>query len=151
MKDCIRIKGAYKFEGFTDNVKIVEKVYDNVVVQYTFDYIFSYLRGTAADIDAIQLLYFETGDGTNSALKSDTSLQSGIYRQSVTSNTVTATQIICLNVLSPGVSNFHIREVGIFSQGSVAVGTGNLISRCNVDIDKNAATEYRVTYTMTIL
>lgn len=142
LNDHLSISGEYKFEGYDiTGKKIFEKTFKNTVVQNFFTSLFKIIAGQTGYVLAYQMA---TGTGTNVAAKTDTTLQTEYYRKNVTSITYTTTQVIIKTVLTPVESNITIKEIGIFSSD------GGLLSRCNVDVDKNSSTQYTITYTMTI-
>lgn len=139
INDIIKVKGRYEF--FNVDTKET-KVFDNLVVQGFFTNIFKAMKG---ETFYLQVKDFATGSGTNAAIKSDTTLQTEYFRKAISSINYNTTQCVIKTTLAPSESNITIKEVGIFDTN------GGLISRANVNIEKNASTQYIVTYTMTIV
>jgi len=154
MEDTIKAIGEYHFEGFDlTGKKVFDKKVKNVVTQLYFTIIMKYLDQSVsgqAD-DELDLTHFATGSGTATAAKSDTALGTEVFRKAITSKTYSTTAFVCKTSLVAGESNFLIKEVGIFAKASLTLGSGTLISRANVNIDKNANLKYLVTYTLTII
>ena len=115
--------------------------FKNVVCQNFFTQLFKRMKNEASDL---YITKFATGTGVNPALKTDTALQTEVFRKNVSSVNYNLTKITIKTTLATSESNFVIKEVGIFTD------TG-IISRCNVNIDKNASTQYIVTYTLEVV
>ena len=62
----------------------------------------------------------------------------------ITSITYNGTKTTIKTTLAPSESNFTITEVGIFTDSGI-------ISHCNTNIEKNASTQYIVTYTLEVI
>jgi hypothetical protein len=140
--------GEYRFEGF-DSVtgeKIFDKTYKNVLVQNYFTSIFKLLNGESP---SLSISHFAAGSGTSTAVKSDTALGSEVFRKAVTTKTYAAAKFTVKVSLAPSECAFVIKEIGIFANGINTLGSGSLVSRCNVDIDKNSSTQLLITYTIT--
>lgn len=139
MKEYIKAKGTYIFE----NMRTGEKtVYKNVVVQNFFTALFKIM---SAESDSIQIATFRTGIGTNTAKKNDTALENQEFSKNVTNVTYNATQIKVITTLAPSESNFVIKECGLFFDD------GGMLSRVNTNIEKNASTQYLVTYILEVI
>lgn len=136
--DRSKITGTYYITNDATGETVIKK---NVVVQGFFSAVISYLNGTTTA--AIGITKLAAGTGTNAAMKSDTALQTQIAEKAITSSSVSTTQYQCKIVLAPSEFVGRIRELGIFA-GST------LISRVNVDVTKNASTQYTVKYILTI-
>jgi hypothetical protein len=149
MKEYCTAKGRYHIEGFDviTGQKVFDQVYDNVLVQNFFTSIFEFLDndGTATQL---AISHFASGTGTNTATKADTQLQTEAFRKSVTSKSYTNTVFTVKAFLASSESNFTITEIAIFAGGSATANSGNLISRCNCNIEKNSSTQYTVNYTI---
>lgn len=100
------------------------------------------LRGTyTGALDALQIKYFAFGTGSTPATVNDTALETETLRKQVTQMTAPApgtVQTICS--LGAEEANFLIREIGIFGgpDATTAAGSGTLISRAVVNIEKNS-------------
>jgi hypothetical protein len=138
----MKFKGQYVFE-WEDGRK---EVFDNVIVQNFFDGLFDALNGSACNL---QITHMATGDGTSSALKADTALENEIFRKAISSKSFTSTKAIFKLSLAASESAFNIKEIGVFAEATDTPESGILISRCNVNIDKNASTQLLITYTIT--
>ena len=139
INEKIKIKGVYEFKNM-DTGEV--KRFENIVVQNFFDNIFKAVKGETSFLEAVD---FATGDGTTAAIKTDTALENELFRKNLTLITSTDTKVIMKTNLAPSESNFQIKECGIFATD------GSMISRANVDIEKNASTQYLVSYTITII
>lgn len=147
MKDNIKIYGEYNFIFLDEKGNFLkEENYKNVITQNLFNGLFDALDGTAC---ALQLTHIATGDGTASALKADTALGNEIFRKAISSKSFTATKAIFKLSLATSESAFVIKEIGAFAEATGTPGSGVLLSRCNVNIDKNASTQLLITYTIT--
>jgi hypothetical protein len=143
----IKLKGRYRFEGFNKaGKKVFDKTYSNVITQSLFTNFFKNLNAESA---VLNLTHMATGSGVNTALKADTALQTEVFRKAITTKTYGATQFICKLSLGAPESVFTIREIGLFADATSTPGSGILFSRCNVNIVKNASTQYLITFTIT--
>lgn len=153
MQDTMIVKGDYRFEGFDiHEKKVSDKTFHNVLTQLYFTGIMKFLN-EAIDSPAVSdlnLTHMATGTGTTTALRSDTLLVTETFRKEITSKTKSASKFVCKLTLAPSESNFTITEIGTFADGTGTVDTGTLISRANVNIEKNANISYLVTYTITM-
>lgn len=143
MKEVITAKGHWLIEG-SDGSRYE---WDNVVVQGFFTAVISRLNG---GIDALNVTHIATGTGTNTAAKSDTALQAEYFRKALSSKSTTSSTFVAKLSLAPSESVTTIRELGVFINATDTPGSGVLLSRCNVNIVKNASTQYLMTYTLTI-
>ena len=139
LKEKAIAKGVYEFYNHT--TKEITRV-ENVVCQNFFNQVFEAMQNNTS---VLYVTHFVTGDGTTQALKTDTALENEIFRGNVTNFTATNTQIKIKTILSTAQSNFVIKEVGLF------FSDGGILSRANVNIDKNASTQYTVVYTLTLI
>jgi len=145
--DSSKFKGEYKFEGFDLNgKKVFDKTYKNVLVQNYFNEIFAMLNGDAV---ALELTHIATGDGVTAPLKANVALENELFRKAISSKSITATQFILKLSIAASESVFTIKEIGVFAEATDTPLSGILISRCAVDVVKNASTQYLVTYTIT--
>lgn len=136
--DCLKLKGTYYFR----NIKTNEiKKFDNVICQGFYNNLFSTISDEGGDIKA---KFLATGDGTASAKRSDIQLENELDRVSITRFVKKTSQIEIKTTLSTTDSNFHIKEVGIFTDSG-------LLSRCNVSIDKNESIVYEVIYIIQVI
>lgn len=143
----MKLKGQYRFEGFNDKgEKVFDKTYSNVITQNLFTNFFKNLNAESA---VLNLTHIATGSGTNAAAKTDTALQTEVFRKAITTKTYGTTTFVCKLSLGASESVFTICEIGLFANGTDTAGSGTLFSRCNVNIAKNASTQYLITYTIT--
>jgi hypothetical protein len=146
MKDNLGITGEYRIEGFENGVKTIDQTVKNVITQNLFSGLFDALDG---DSCALEITHMATGTGTNPALKSNASLQTEVFRKAISAKSQTATTFVVKLSLAAAESVFVIREIGIFAEATDTPGSGVLLSRVNVNIDKNASTQLLITYTIT--
>lgn len=134
--EILNIKGKY----IITNLRTGEKwEYDNVIVQNFYNNIFNAMCNATHDL---AVTHFATGTGLTQATRSDTALESEQFRKAITNIQYTATAIKVITILAPPDSIFQIKEVGIFT-------ASGMISRCNVNIEKNSNDSYEVLYTIT--
>jgi hypothetical protein len=126
MRDFIKAKGVYEFKNL-DTGEIIKK--ENVVCQNFFTPTFEAMKNNTSALD---VLSFATGDGTTSALKSDTALDNEIFRKNITSITSDSTKVTIKTTLATSESNFNIKEVGLF------FSDGGILSRANEILKKTA-------------
>jgi hypothetical protein len=147
----VSVEGRYKIEGYDLDGNLInpETVY-NVVTQLFFNSIFAFLNLNTTPSETLYINYFAVGSGTTTAAKTDTTLETEVFRKSVTQKTYTSTVFSCVCELSPAEAVGTIREFGIFANATDVADDGLLISRVNVNIEKNAATKYVITYELEI-
>ena len=148
MKDSIKARGEWTVEAFdASGAPLWSQHYKNVVVQNFFTNVFKALK---AEASVLNLTHIATGTGTAAASKSDTALRAEVFRKAITVKSYTANAFVCKLSLATSESAFGIKEIGVVINGSDTLGTGALLSRCNVDIQKNASTQLLLTYTLTM-
>jgi hypothetical protein len=126
------------YKDLQGNVLKKERYY-NVICQTYYNNLFSLMTAGTGSITAET---FRTGDGTNTANRNDLALQNQLFSKNITVFNYTANSVILRTVLAPQDSNFIIKEIGIFSD------LGQIISRVNTNIDKNASTQIDIFYTI---
>lgn len=141
MKEKIKLKGSYRFEGFdaVTGAKVFDKTYNNIIVQNVYTAIFKILKGEA---HTMTLSHMATGTGTNPALRADTALQTEIFRKAITTQSYTTLVYKCKLSLAASESVGTVREIGVFADTV-------LFSRCNVNIVKTNSVQLLITYTIT--
>lgn len=156
MKDSIYAHGIYQFEAFhRDGARAPE--YDatisNVVTQGWYTAVMKFMNQALSNpgISDLNLTHMAFGTGTTAALRSDISLSVEGFRKALSSKSFKGSKFTCKLALATSEANFTITEVGVFANGSDTAGSGTLISRCNVNIEKNANIKYLVTYTMELV
>jgi len=153
MNDKMFASGEYRFEGFDlQGNKVSDQTFHNVLTQLYFTGIMKFLNQAidSPNVADLNINYMATGTGTATALKSDTKLQTEAFRKAPASKTRQDTKFICKLSLASNESNFTITEIGTFANGTGTADSGTLISRANVNIEKNANISYLVTYTITM-
>ena len=87
----------------------------------------------------LQLKYFAFGDGTAEASASDAGLENERFRKQITSISIQDGAVRSICNLGAAEANFRITEIGVFGgpDASSAPGSGRLLGRVNVDVDKN--------------
>ena len=139
IKEGLKFNGVYHIEGWENGVKTIDATYKNVVTQTLFNGLFHALNGAPDDLEITEIAL---GSGTNTAMKSDTALQTEVFRKAISSKSFTATKFIVKLSLATSEAAFNIREIGVFTDTA-------MLSRVNVNIDKNASTQLLITYTLT--
>jgi len=109
-----------------------------MVTQLFFNGLFDALDGDTCDFE---ITHIALGTGTNAASKSDTALQTEVFRKAISSKSRSSSQFTVKLSLAPSEAVFNIREVGIFANATDTPGSGILLARGNVNIDKNASTQ----------
>jgi len=141
------VVGIYKIEKLEGNKWITVEEKKNVVVQGFFSGLFTHLQG----IDTpMEVTHFALGTGSSTALKADAALETEVFRKERTSIYATPTSLVVKLSLAPSEAVMTIREIGLFMEATDTAGSGNLLSRVNVNVEKNASTQYLITYTLTI-
>ena len=149
IKNGFGFKGIYKIDAYDCLYRLVwTKEYENIIVQNFYDAIWAYLNADTDSpaADDIELNYFATGDGETIANISDTTLENEIFRKQITSKSYTDSMFTCKLFLGAVESNFNIKEIGLFANGTSTPNSGTLISRCNVDIIKLDTLQYDISY-----
>lgn len=144
MKEKTAMRGEYRIEARdaeTGALLWVQR-FKNQLTAINREIRTQMLQGTfAGPLDALQIKYFAFGTGATPATVNDTALVSESMRKQVTQMTQPAAgtvQTICS--LGTEEANFNIREVGVFGgpDATTAVGSGTLLSRAVVNIEKNS-------------
>ena len=151
--DLLKATGEYRVEGFDlSGNKVSDQTFKNVLTQGFFTGIFQFLNQavSAPDVASLNLSHMATGTGTTPASKSDTAMQTEVFRKAISSKTYTTKKFICKLSLDTSESNFTITELGTFANGTDTSGSGTLISHAIVNIEKNANLKYLITYTITL-
>ena len=142
-----RVSGHYKIERLDGDKWVTVQEKNNVVVQGFFTGLFTHLQGTDTPME---VTHFALGTGTTKAMKSNTALEAEAFRKARTSISSTPTSLVVKLSLAPSEAVMTIREIGLFMEATDTPGSGNLLSRVNVNVEKNASTQYLITYTLTI-
>ena len=145
--DRKRVRGHYKIERLDGDKWVTVQEKNNVVVQGFFTGIFTHMQGTATPME---VTHFALGTGTTTAMKSNTALETETFRKARTSISSTPTSLIVKLSLAPIEAVMTIREIGLFMEATDTPESGTLLSRVNINVEKNASTQYLITYTLTI-
>lgn len=145
--DRKKVSGHYKIERLDGDKWVAVQEKNNVVVQGFFTGLFTHLQGTDTPME---VTHFALGTGTTTAMKANTSLETETFRKARTSISSTPTSLIVKLSLAPTEAVMTIREIGVFMEATDTPGSGSLLSRVNVNVEKNASTQYLITYTLTI-
>ena len=98
--------------------------------------------------EALQIQFFAFGTGTTPASVNDTQLVSEQFRKQVTQiSNPSAGTVTSIVSLTASEANFTIKEIGVFC-GASATSTpnsGTLLSRVNVNINKNSNITLNIT------
>lgn len=142
-------RGEYLIEG--EDIVTGEKFskrFHNVVVQNFFSQVFSALRGGTP---VLNVTHLAIGTGTTAVAKSDTALQTEIFRKapSVTPVITATTYTIKINVAA-GEAVGTWGEIGIIINGTDMLGTGTLLSHANMSYAKSSSVQYTITFTLTL-
>lgn len=90
--------------------------------------------------DALAVKYFAFGTGDEAVTPEDTALDLEVYRKQITQMQNPEAGVV-QTVVSLGAQecNYHIREIGVFAgpDAAITAGSGTLLSRILVDIEKN--------------
>ncbi|MDL2293215.1 phage tail protein [Ruminococcaceae bacterium OttesenSCG-928-D13] len=141
--DSVAMSGQYQITATDRNGKIRGFwCVRNQLTKINIDIRTDMLQGVATGYawDDLAIRYFAFGDGTAPAAMSDTRLANERFRKPITQmqkpNDTTIQSIV--NLLTEE-ANFNIREIGVFCSSSATADadTGILLSRVNVNIDKN--------------
>lgn len=144
MQDCFGLHGRYLITASDARTGKLLQAWriDNQLTAINRNIRNQFLLGTyAGSGNELQIKYFAFGTGTAQASVNDTQLGVEVLRKQVTQITqpsANTVQSICS--LSSGEGNFVIREIGIFCgpQATDVANSGVLLSRVNVNIDKNS-------------
>ncbi|MBQ3141492.1 MAG: hypothetical protein IJC25_05985 [Clostridia bacterium] len=87
----------------------------------------------------LQLKYFAFGDGVSEASAKDVGLENERFRKQITSISLQDGAVRSICNLGAGEANFHITEIGVFGgpDATAELGSGRLLGRVNVNVDKN--------------
>ncbi len=146
MKEKSIMKGRYLIEGRDAVTGELAKVwrFDNLLTAINQNMRMDMLLGNVAayKLTDLEIKYFAFGDGTAPVTITDTKLGNELVRKPVTKLSRLSPSIVQSIVnLSPSEANFVIREIGVFcgTTATTNVDTGIMISRVNVNIDKNSS------------
>jgi len=156
MKEHLKMKGEYRIESLNiiTGERIVHEI-RNLVLQNLYTALFEFLDYTAytPSANAIDLQYVAIGDGTTGPVKSDTTLQSEIFRKQYATKAFSETVFTLITSIIPSEGNpvgGFIKEVGVFANGTAAADSGTLISRASVNIQKNSNIQLNITWKFTL-
>lgn len=148
MTDTVRFKGEYRFEGFDkEGNKVYDKTFKNLLVQNYYSAIFSVLNGGST---LFPVTHMATGTGATAPVVNNTALENEVFRKSISAKSYTANKFTTKLSIAASESVATIREIGVFANGTDTKGSGTLLSRCLVNIEKNASTQFLITYTITV-
>ena len=145
MNENIKLKGRYRVEARDAKTgKLIKAwAFDNQLTAINQNLRVAMLTGASTPAyteGMFHIKYFAFGTGTTPASVNDTQLESEQFRKQITQITQPSTGVVQSVVsLTTGEANFNIREIGVFC-GADATNTANsglLLSRVNVDIEKN--------------
>jgi hypothetical protein len=139
LKDDFRLKGRL---AIAINDQVVKYV-DNVVVTDGKEYVASRMKDTTATA----MSHMAIGTGSTTAAASDTALGSEADRNSLTSTTVSGTDIVYVATFGAGEGTGAITEAGIFNASS----SGTLLCRTVFSVvNKGASDSMTITWTVTV-
>lgn len=145
IREHVQMEGFYKIKASdaTNGVLIGLWNFKNLLTKITRDIRVDMLMGNVSGhtIDKLAIKYFAFGDGTTPASINDTKLVNERFRKPVTQTLKTSDTTVqtIVNLLADE-ANFVIREIGVFCgpAASLTKDTGVLLSRVNVNLDKNS-------------
>lgn len=155
MRDTMKFKGKYIIEAVDVRTgKIVHSSKHNVVVQGFFTGVFKFLDQAVSSpsVDDLNVTHIAVGDGTASAMRSDTLLDNEVFRKVTATKSFTTTTFTCKMALGPTEGNpsgGFIKEVAVFAKATDTVDTGTMISRANVNVAKNNNIKLTITWVLT--
>lgn len=137
MKETLSLKGKWRIEirekGKT--VKTIE-LFNTLTNAYRQE-ILKNLQGTG---ESLSIKYIAVGTDSTPSEKTDTALGNEIFRSVPTSKTVGDGYMRTIWVLTNEQANDHLRELGVIIGNADGV-SGILMSRVNIDINKNDSQE----------
>ena len=143
MKNNVQIKGKYTFvarDALTGR-ELWRKRLDNQLMTVNQLVRDQMLMGTfPGPTDALQIKYLAFGTGPTPAAVTDTALETEVFRKQITQQSYpSAGTVRTIVALTDAEANFTIKEIGVFAgpDASSTAGSGTMISRVNVDIEKN--------------
>lgn len=149
--EIIIFKGEYLIEGYNKKgKKIFSKKYSNTTTHRLYEFIIDQIGDFDPVIVAPNYVYIALGTGTQQANKLDTTLENELFRKQITQKRRTTNKFIYSVYLLGEDANFHLKEIGTFLKANITANSGMLISRANIDIDKNSSIQYLITFTLTI-
>ena len=140
MRDMYEIRGAYRLELVDkESGRVIWK--KSVKNQLTAPNVTDRLDNLMGVLSRpnLDIAYFAFGDGTTTATVNDTQLVNELFRKQVTAKTRGNNYVQSVVSLGGNEANFTIREIGVFCgpAATEAANTGTLLSRVNVNIEKN--------------
>ena len=140
----LSLHGEYEFQKYVDGVYVGSEYIHNVVCLPIYYAVLKGLSGEA--VQDISLTYFAFGTGTTTPTDADTTLTTEVFRKAVTSKGWNGKQFYSICQLANNEANYSLKEVGVFSEGSLTADTGTLLSHALKDIEKNSNITYNVIY-----
>lgn len=146
MRDTYGLKGIYIITALdaVTGQKLWEKKIKNQLTSINQTMRVAMLLGqsTPAYTEGMfQIKYFAFGTGTTPAAPTDTQLVNEQFRKQITQTTQPSAGVVQSVVsLTIGEANFNITEIGVFCgpDATATANSGLLLSRVNVDIEKNS-------------
>lgn len=139
------INDGFKMKGrltIALNDEVVQEV-DNLVVTTGKAYVASRMK----DATATAMSHMAIGTGSTAAAASDTALGTEAARTTLTSQTVTANQIVYVDSFGAGVGTGAITEAGLFNASS----GGTMLCRTVFSVvNKGADDSMTITWTVTV-
>jgi len=155
MKEQLGFQGKYIFESYDvlSGNKIDTTEY-NVVTQLFFTRIFRFLNYSAdfPAVDDLNLTHIAIGTGTVPAIKTDSALQTEIFRKTLASkiyNLNDFTSKISIGPTEGNPAGGYIKEIGCFAKATDTLNTGILVSRASVNIAKNSNIKLIISWVLT--
>lgn len=156
MKDFMRVRGRY--EAISENERTGETRYyrNNTLTQLLFTGMFKFFN---YDIDtpganSLNFTHIAIGDGTTPSAKTDTILVNEIFRKDVASKIYTSSIFTTKAVIASSEGNptgGFVKEVACFAAASATPGSGTMVSRANVNIEKNANIKLTISWILEIV
>lgn len=143
MEEKTSYKGSYIIEICNaDTGEIFDKIFvDNQLTLINQTVRTQMLLGTyTGGNEALQMQFFAFGTGTTPASVNDTQLVSEQFRKQITQiSNPSAGLVTSIVSLTASEANFLIKEIGVFGGNATsAQNSGTLLSRVNVNINKNS-------------
>lgn len=144
MQEDFSLRGCYMLTAHDAKTGRLLKAWrlDNQLTAINRDIRTQMLMGTYAGAgNELTIKYFAFGDGSTPAAVTDTALENERLRKQVTQLTQpSANTVQSIVSLGSGEANFVIREIGVFCgpNATDAAGSGTLLSRVIVNVDKNS-------------
>lgn len=115
-----------------------KKIFHNIVTNKFYELVADFMAGTPPN----KMSHTALGDGTATALITDTTLSNELFRKAITSSSTISDQMHLQTTITGTEAIFTWKELGVFNAASV----GDMTNRANIDYTHNAGEFVTIDY-----